>query len=119
MISSLNPLISKLDTLNGTYIQLEPIANRHREDMRIAANHDEIWKYMPQKATKDGFDPWFDSCLDNLSSGVQISYAVRRKSDNLILGATAYYDIQLDNKRLTLGYSWYTPEVWGSDQRQL
>ena len=82
--------------------------------MRIAANHDQIWTYMPQKATKDAFDPWFDSCLDNLSSGAQISYAVRRKRDNLILGATAYYDIQLDNKRLTLGYSWYTPEVWGS-----
>lgn len=114
MISSLNPLLSKLDTLSGTYIQLEPITNHHREGMRIAANHDQIWKYMPKKATKDAFDPWFDSCLDNLSSGVQISYAVRRKSDNLILGATAYYDTQWDNKRLTLGYSWYTPEVWGS-----
>jgi RimJ/RimL family protein N-acetyltransferase len=82
--------------------------------MRIAANHEEIWNYMPHKATNDAFDPWFDRCLLDLSSGAQINYAVRRKSDNLILGATAYYDIQLDNKRLTLGYSWYTPEVWGS-----
>lgn len=114
MISSLNPFISKLDTLSGAYIQLEPITNHHREGMRIAANHDLIWQYMPKKATNDAFDPWFDNCLDNLSSGAQISYAVRRKSDNRILGATAYYDTQWDNKRLTLGYSWYIPEVWGS-----
>lgn len=114
MMSSLNPMIATIDTLTGRYIRLEPMTNQHREGMRIAANHDQIWDFMPHKAINDGFDPWFDSCLDHCASGAQINYAVCRKSDNLILGATAYYDLQLENKRLTLGYSWYTPNVWGS-----
>jgi RimJ/RimL family protein N-acetyltransferase len=103
-----------LATLSGVSIQLEPLTNQHREGMRVAANNDDIWTYMPQKAMGDSFNPWFDGCLDKLLHKTQITYAVRCKVDNLILGATAYYDIQLENKRLTLGYSWYTPTVWRS-----
>lgn len=107
-------LISEHDFLTGHYIQLEPISNQHREGLRNAADCDEIWLYMPHKATKDLFNPWFDDCLEKMCSGEQMTYVVRRKTCQTILGATAYYDIQLNNKRLALGYSWYSPEVWGS-----
>ncbi len=114
MMSYLTQLISNLDILSGNYIQLEPILPAHREGMRMAAAHEQIWIYMPNKATKNGFDPWFDGCLHDHASRKQIWYAVRRKNDSVILGATAYYDMHWDNQRLSLGYSWYTPEVWGT-----
>ena len=114
MIADLKPQVGESDILYGKHIQLEPIANRHRDEMREAADYDHIWTYMPQKAIGNLFDPWFDDCLDKMTSGTQISYAVRRKSDQRLVGATAYYDMQLENKRLALGYSWYTPTVWGS-----
>lgn len=107
-------LISANDILDGCYIQLEPLSNRHREGLRDAADNDQIWQYMPYKATKNLFHTWFDDCQDKMNSGEQITYVVRSKKNQTILGATAYYDIQLDNKRLSLGYSWYIPEVWGS-----
>lgn len=107
--------ISENDILKGTHIQLEPIANHHRDDLRIAAADDHIWQFMPHKATQDLFDPWFDQSIDKMQSGEQITYVVRRKACLSILGATAYYDIQLENKRLGLGYSWYSPAVWGSE----
>lgn len=104
---------SENDILNGRDIQLEPIANHHREHLARAANYEQIWQYMPQKATAEFFDSWFDSCMAKMQTGEQITYVVRRKSCQTILGATAYYAIQLENKSLALGYSWYTPEVWG------
>jgi len=114
MIADLKPQVAASDILYGKHIQLEPIANRHRDEMRKAADYDHIWTYMPQKAMRNLFNRWFDDCLDKMTSGSQITYAVRRKSDQLLVGATAYYDIQIENKRLALGYSWYTPAVWGS-----
>lgn len=107
-------LIAKNDILNGRHLQLEPIANHHREHLATAANYEQIWHYMPQKATEGFFDSWFDSCVAKMHTGEQITYVVRKKSCQTILGATAYYAIQLENKSLALGYSWYTPKVWGS-----
>jgi N-acetyltransferase len=107
-------LLDKLTILNSQSIQLEPVEPQHREALRHAADHEQIWQYMPQKATREFFDSWFDECLLKMSSGEQITYVVRCKKDQQLKGATAFYDIQLDNKRLTLGYSWYTPETWGT-----
>jgi len=102
------------DVLHGNYIQLEPISCNHADGLRHAANDEQIWRYMPEKATAGFFDVWFNNTLDKQSVDEQLTYVVRDKASQVILGATAFYDIQLDNKRLALGYSWYTPAVWGS-----
>ncbi|HAT8587550.1 TPA: GNAT family N-acetyltransferase [Legionella pneumophila] len=114
MLTGLKFFTKDLKVLNGKYIQLEPIANQHREELRKAANHEQIWQYMPQRATGNLFNPWFDDCLEKMSTRSQITYAVRCKKEGDLKGATAFYDIQPENKRLTLGYSWYIPEVWGT-----
>lgn len=106
--------LSESDILDGRIIALEPISLVHREGLSKAADYEQIWEYMPQKATKEFFDSWFNSCLDKMVTGEQITYAVRCKTSQTIVGATAYYAIQLENKSLSLGYSWYTPKVWGS-----
>ena len=108
-MDTLNP-----DVLHGINIQLEPMNCDHVEGLRQAADNEQIWRYMPEKATGDLFDVWFNNSLDKMSAGVQLTYIVRDKASQAILGATAFYDIQLDNKRLALGYSWYIPAVWGS-----
>ncbi|MFJ1269326.1 GNAT family N-acetyltransferase [Legionella lytica] len=107
-------IISEPDVLDGTLIQLEPIVIHHREPLSVAADCEQIWQYMPQKATSNLFDPWFNACLDKMQTGEQITYVVRCKISQEIIGATAYYAVQLENKSLSLGYSWYTPSYWGS-----
>lgn len=104
----------EVPTLNGQFIQLELMHEGHRQGLQIAANHKDIWNYMPYQATEDGFDLWFEDSLNKMSLGTQISYVARHKTNQNILGATAYYDIQLEHKRLALGYSWLTPSAWGS-----
>ncbi|MDR3443199.1 MAG: GNAT family protein [Legionella sp.] len=111
----LKSLLSEVGVLNGTYIQLEPISKQHHQGLCEAADHEQIWQYMPYKATKKFFDPWFDECLENMHSGEKITYVVRDKASQIILGTTAYYDIQLEHRRLSLGYSWYSPNVWGGN----
>ncbi|HAT8250809.1 TPA: GNAT family N-acetyltransferase [Legionella pneumophila subsp. pneumophila] len=114
MLTGLRLLTKDLKILNGKYIQLEPITSQHREELRKAANHEQIWQYMPQKATGKLFNSWFDDCLEKMSARDQITYAVRCKKEGDLKGATSFYDIQPENKRLALGYSWYIPKVWGT-----
>ena len=89
--------------LEGSLLQLEPIKHQHREGLEIAAAHDEVWRYMPYQATKECFNAWFEETINKMSLGTQITYVVCRKKDQKILGATAYYDMHLDHKRLSWG----------------
>lgn len=107
-------LILEHGVLAGNHVQLEPLSTQHREGLRQAADYEQIWHYMPYKATRDLFDLWFNNCLDMMRSGDQFIYVVRLKRCNSIVGATAFYDLELEHKRLSLGYSWYSPHVWGS-----
>ncbi len=103
-----------LDTLTGKEVQLEPLAEHHYHSLRHAANDERIWSYMPMKAHDGFFDNWFNDSLIKHTKGVQITYAIRRTTDQSIVGCSAYYDIETYHKRLEVGYSWFTPKVWGT-----
>jgi RimJ/RimL family protein N-acetyltransferase len=100
--------------LNGRNIQLERITTQHYDELLLAANYEEIWEFMPLKATKENFHIWFSDVLTKDSNDEQFTYVVKRKCDQKILGSTAFYEIQPSHKRLTLGYSWLSPDVWNT-----
>lgn len=103
-----------LNNLIGKNVQLEPLAVHHYESLRSAANDERIWSYMPMKAYGDFFDQWFNDSILKHESYSQITYVVRCLLDQTIVGSSAYYDIEHSHKRLEVGYSWFTPRVWGT-----
>ncbi len=103
-----------LQRLIGKEIQLEPIEEHHYKFLRDAANDERIWYYMPMKAYGEFFDDWFHEIIIKQEHGSQLTYIVRRLLDQRVVGSSAYYDIELCHKRLEVGYSWFSPDVWGS-----
>jgi N-acetyltransferase len=106
---NLKPII-----LNGYHVTLESFNESHRNDLRNAAQDERIWTYNGVKAFGHRFDLWFDKALKNLEITQQIPFVVRRIRDGAIIGSTRYYDISPEHRRLTIGYTWYIPDVWGS-----
>ena len=49
-------------TLDGRFVRLEPVEERHREPLRPAAQHAEIFAFI-NAALGAAFDPWFDLAL--------------------------------------------------------
>jgi len=101
-------------TLQGACIQLEPINESHKDELYGAAQDETIWTYNGSKAFGDKFYSWFDKALIAFQLGQHLPFIVRRSVDNRIIGSTRYYDINSEHHRLTIGYTWYIPEVWGS-----
>ena len=100
--------------LKGRGVQLELLESAHFDGLSLAADYEEIWRYMPTQATGSFFSSWFTETLEKFGNGLQITYTVRTVENQKIVGATAYYDLFKENRRLALGYSWYTPEIWGT-----
>ncbi len=100
--------------LKGSIIYLEPITETHRNDLFEAAQNELIWTYSATKGLGDNFHRWFDKAILKALEGSQLPFVVRRLKDQGIIGSTRLYDIDLKQRRSSIGYTWYIPEVWGS-----
>lgn len=98
--------------LTGKYVKLEPLSVTHRNTLKILSQDERISTYSP--ALKLNFNTWFDKALQSPPIARQLTFIVRTVNDNKIVGTTRFYDIYPEHKRLTIGYTWYIPEVWGS-----
>jgi RimJ/RimL family protein N-acetyltransferase len=97
----------------GRYICLEPLTDRHREELRIAANDERIWQNTIVAAHGGRFDDWFEEIQRQITSGRQLPFAVRSVNTGIIVGSTSYLDPNLRHRRIEIGSTWYTPQCWG------
>lgn len=110
----INMFATKPMILTGRAVQLEPLQSSHREELYHAAQDEAIWTYTGTKAFGKQFMPWFDKACLAFSLGNELPFAIRRLTDQKIIGSTRYYDIDSEHHRLAIGYTWLISEVWGS-----
>lgn len=100
--------------LVGLRIQLEPLQASHKNELFDSAQDEKIWTYSLEGSTFDKFSRWFDRALNGANQKTQFPFIVRRMADQKIIGSTRFYDVHPEHYRLTIGYTWYIPEVWGT-----
>lgn len=100
--------------LKGSIVELEPLNESHKADLFVAAQDEAIWSFIGAHAFGEKFEPWFAKVMKHFEEKHQIPFVVRRLADHKIVGSTRYYDIRPEHNRVTIGYTWYIPEVWGT-----
>src|SRR5262245_33565668 len=104
----------QVGVLTGRWVQLEPLGDQHRDALRAAADDERIWTHTLVVARGQEFDRWFDDVLAQRSTGRQFPFAVRRLADQAVVGSTSYLDPVPQHRRVEIGSTWYTPNVWGT-----
>ena len=95
-------------TLKGTYAILEPLTLEHHDTLVEAACDGELWQLFytsvpsPDRMRKD-----LEFRLGWQRQGGMLPFVVRRAADQRVVGATTYCNIELEHKRLEIGYTWY------------
>jgi N-acetyltransferase len=100
--------------LAGRWVQLEPLAEGHREGLRAAADDERIWEHFLVDASGPGFDPWFDHVTGTRGPGRAVPFAVRALAGDRLVGCTCYLDYHPRHRRVEVGGTWYHPDVWGT-----
>jgi RimJ/RimL family protein N-acetyltransferase len=99
--------------LEGPFVRLEPIAERHREPLRAIAGDARIWTWFPLDATEaGGLDRLVDDAMAALAAGTQVPFVVVRMPDGAVVGSTRYLNIERVHGNLEIGWTWYRPDVW-------
>jgi N-acetyltransferase len=103
-VSSLRPE----QPFEGRIVRLEPIAERHREGLREAAEREpEIHRFTNMYTF--GFDRWFDVAL---ASETEIPFVV--VVDGREVGSSRYLNIVPEHRRTEVGWTWLERPQWGT-----
>jgi len=98
-------------TLDGRFVRLEPLEERHREPVRPAAQHPEIFT-VTTSALGPLYDPYIDHALRRSATGHEMAFVVWHKAEQRHVGMTRYLNIEEAHRKLEIGSTWYEPSVW-------
>jgi RimJ/RimL family protein N-acetyltransferase len=101
-------------TLEGQHVRLEPLSTAHRESLSAAAADGELWNstvtIVPSPATMADY---IDAALRAQAQERELPFVIVSKTSGLVVGTTRFYDIERNDRRVAIGYTW----VSGSAQR--
>ena len=101
-------------TLENAVVRLEPLEERHREELRPLAQEEDLWALTTIRGDGEYFDAWFDLMLEGQARGDQVSHLVRDRQSGEAVGHSAYLVISPEQKRLEIGWTWYGPAARGT-----
>jgi RimJ/RimL family protein N-acetyltransferase len=107
------PASAKIEkvALDGRFVRLEPLEERHRAAIRPAAQHPEIFT-VTTSALGPLYDPYIDTALRRSDGRHELAFAVWHKDQARHVGMTRYLNIEAAHKKLEIGSTWYEPSVW-------
>jgi len=99
--------------LQGRFVRLEPFEEKLREEVRAAIDCDpETWAIMPINPMGKSFQEyWAVAC--GAPRNERLVYAIRRLSDQRIVGMSSYYTTLAAQGGIEIGTSFLSPEARG------
>jgi N-acetyltransferase len=100
---------SKDYILENDIVLLRPLVESDFEHLLpFALNETELWKFsLISPAGVDGMKDYITAALDGRTKGLEYPFIVFDKRTQQYAGSTRFYDIQMQNQSMQLGYTWY------------
>ncbi|MFZ6734497.1 GNAT family N-acetyltransferase [Undibacterium sp. Ji42W] len=96
----------------GKHVTLEPLQQHHLADIQAAAVDGDLWKlFFTSVPSPDNTQNWLHIALDMQQQQKALPFVVRENATGQIVGATRYCNMDINNKRLEIGYTWYAQRV--------
>ncbi len=83
-------------------------------DLTNLSSDSRIWRFRPEPLYEPRVfkEKWIDKAFEQMQIKKRICYVV--SVDQRMAGSSSYYDIDSENKKLSIGYTWFHPDYWGT-----
>jgi N-acetyltransferase len=99
--------------LTGRFLRLQPFAPDLKAEVRSAVDCDpDTWAIMPVNPMGDGFDAYWSAAC-GAPPDQRMAYAIRRYSDNRVIGMSTYYTELVSQGGVSIGTSFLHPSARG------
>jgi N-acetyltransferase len=94
--------------LEGYSVCLTPVDYSHLDQLSIWSAEEDIWRYMTfaHLASKDELQAWIGTAMDANERGTEMNFAIIDEASQSAVGATSFYRVVPEHKRLELGKTW-------------
>ncbi|HET7511067.1 MAG TPA: GNAT family protein [Solirubrobacterales bacterium] len=100
-------------SLAGALVALEPLEERHREELWEAAQDPRIWKWLADLGgDRELFDRWFEMSLEATAEDREGVFAIRRRSDDAVVGSSRFMAVRRPDRVVEIGWTWFNPSAW-------
>lgn len=94
-------------TLAGHHVRLEPLSTAHAESLIAAAGDGELWNStVTLVPSRENIGEYIDAALQGQANGRELPFVIMRKSSDTVVGTTRFYDIERNDRRVAIGYTW-------------
>jgi len=107
---------TKKITLEDERVLLRPLENTDFENLlKFSLTEPELWQYsLIQASDEHGLKKYLNQAVEAREAKKEYPFIVFDKLTKKYAGCTRFYDIQLSNKCLQLGYTWYGKQFQGT-----
>ena len=79
----------------------------HAESLLAAAADGELWNStVTLVPSRENIGEYIDAALQAQAGGRELPFVVIRKSSDTVVGTTRFYDIERNDRRVAIGYTW-------------
>ncbi len=97
--------------LQGRHVGLEPLGLEHVPALRVAAADGELWRlWYTSVPAPDQAQAYVEKALVLREAGTAMAWAVRAANGDIV-GSTRYGNIDAENRRVEIGWTWYAKRV--------
>lgn len=101
--------------LEGQHCTLVSLTQAHLPQLARIAADPLIWQHLPIKGYQlDTFWTWIEDTMRLKAAGTAHPFAVIDSHTNQVIGTSRFQDIQPEHDKMDIGWTWFTPSVWGS-----
>jgi RimJ/RimL family protein N-acetyltransferase len=98
-------------SLVGRFVQLEPFVPELKSEVRAAVDCDaDTWVIMATNANGDSFESYWSAACGAPTSH-SVPYAIRRHSDERVVGMSTFYTIRASQGEVEIGTTFLHPEA--------
>jgi N-acetyltransferase len=104
------------NALRGCHVYLKPLSPANKETIRSLAKDERLWEFTKTLMINDSYDRQFDAYFEEAIRLPELggqALVIHSVADDAILGMTRLFHVELKDKRLEIGHTWYIPSVWG------
>lgn len=102
--------------LENNFVKLRPLKKSDFKNLiYFSMNQPELWTYsLVQANSKENLEKYLELAVKGKDNKREYPFIVYDKRKEKFAGSTRFYDIQLGNATLDLGYTWYGKEFQGT-----
>ncbi|HMJ03995.1 MAG TPA: GNAT family protein [Conexibacter sp.] len=99
--------------LAGSLVRLEPLEDRHVEELRAAAADSRVSAWLPVSLDQPRwFDWWLQDARAAFAERREVTFATVRRADGVAVGSSRFMELRERDRSVEVGWTWLAPAAW-------